>query len=105
MGYIKSLSIGLLALGLFLGGVYTAKAEQNSPCDLRPEVLGNLERQYGEAVIFQGLASYGMIEITVNPETGTWTVLVTFPDGQGTCIKGDGSQHEIFEYVKPTVES
>ena len=104
MGYIRYIPIGLVALSLYLGGSDAIQA-QESTCKNRSVVIGSLEREYGEAVIFQGMADEMVLEIVANPETGTWSILVTFPDDQGTCLKASGMEFKTREYKKPTVGS
>lgn len=67
---------------------------QPSPCGPHAVVIASLEAKYGEQVIFQGMANNGVLEVLVNQETQTWTVLATFP-GMGTCLKASGEGIEI----------
>lgn len=58
-------------------------------CKERPKVFENLDKHYQEYKIGSGLSSTGvMIEVFVSDE-GSWTVLITRPDGL-SCIASHG---------------
>ncbi len=38
-------------------------------------------------------ANNGVVEVFASPETGTWTIIVTLPDGQ-TCLVASGEGYE-----------
>ena len=54
-------------------------------------IVQNLANKYNEALFGMGLDNnQNLIEIYINPETGTWTALLTKPD-MNTCIVSDGT--------------
>lgn len=64
-------------------------AAQQTVCAPREIVAQALGREYGEAQVGAGLADGNIIELWVNAETGTFTLLVTRPDGI-SCMVGAG---------------
>lgn len=57
--------------------------------------------KYGEAPIGQGVSSRGfMIQILVNPETGTWTVIGVQPSGRA-CVLDSGEGWDSQPYIAP----
>ena len=62
-------------------------------CSARKEMVAHLENRYGE--VFSGKAKKaerGLVELFV-AETGSWTILLTLPDGQ-SCPLAVGSDAE-----------
>lgn len=69
-----------------------------TPFAKRDDVLGMLNGKFGEVIERRGfrndMAVNGtMAEVTSNPETGSWTVINTTPDGN-TCIVAAGEAWE-----------
>ncbi len=63
-------------------------------CAARDAVLERLSQHYGETVQSMGLASNnGILEVFASPETGTWTITVTLPNGM-TCLVASGEAYE-----------
>ena len=65
-------------------------ANAQQVCAMRDTAVVQLEKQFDEQVAGQGLAANGklMLELFVS-ETGSWTVLVSEPNGH-TCILASG---------------
>ncbi len=60
-------------------------------CRNRIELIDRLATKYGEVVAYKALNGRGwLIEIYVNPETGTWTLAITSVPGI-TCMIDSGS--------------
>lgn len=75
---------------------YTQSYAQQMLCyNSRDEALKKLYEGYGESVTWRGISSVGniMLELLVNKETGTWTLLTVNTEGK-TCLRagGDGSR-------------
>ena len=52
----------------------------------------------GEVATWQGLSPNArMVETFANPDTGTWTITITTPDGT-TCLAAAGDRYQA---VKP----
>lgn len=67
---------------------------QAAQCGPRPDVLSALATKYGEARRGIGIAGQNaVVELFVNPSTGTWTIIATSPDGK-TCLIASGSNFE-----------
>ena len=77
----------IVASALFLSAP-SANAEQF--CASRDTALVQLEKQFGELISGRGLAANGkrMIELLVS-EKGSWTVLISEPDGR-SCVMASG---------------
>ena len=58
-----------------------ALAQQQPPCVKRADFLKHLRANYDESPVAMGLtAGGGLLEVIVS-ETGTWTIIVTTPNG------------------------
>lgn len=69
---------------------------QSQPfCEKRDAILTSLFRDYGEMLSYRALTGDNhMIELTVNTDKGTWTLLRTFTDGV-TCVAGSGENWRV----------
>ncbi len=67
---------------------------QRRPCGDGADIVAHLEKDWGEDPEVLALDASGrMVRILVNPETGTWTMLLTAPNGL-TCLVSHGSAWE-----------
>lgn len=74
---------------------------QPSQCAPRPDVLAALATKYGEARRAIGIAGQtSVMELFVNPSTGTWTIIATSPDGT-TCLIASGGSFEMTDDPAP----
>ncbi|WP_394707502.1 hypothetical protein [uncultured Celeribacter sp.] len=74
-----------------------ASAQQN--CAQRDQILDRLTSKYGESRQSIGLApNSGVVEVFASDETGTWTILVTNPNGI-TCLIASGQAFETLAEV------
>ena len=63
-------------------------------CAPRDDAVAYLAQEYGESRNGIGLTSDGTVmEMFASPETGTWTITVTGPDGT-TCMIASGEGYE-----------
>lgn len=85
-----------LSLMLVVTPLVTAHA-QGGPCGMRADMLEQLESTFGEVLAGQGVIGDGTMtgEFTVNPADGSWTVIVTRPDGL-SCVVIGGKGWEFF---------
>lgn len=75
-----------------------AEAQPPMPCGKRDALVAQLEGRYGETRRSVGLQSgRGIVETYANDKTGSWTILVTTPDGL-SCLVAAG---EAFRAVEP----
>jgi len=83
--------IAVLAVAAF---ATPALASEN--CALRPVVLEHLASKYSESIRSIGLMENGaVLEMFASTTSGTWTLLVTRPDGV-TCLIASGVSFEGF---------
>lgn len=70
------------------------------PCAPRPDAVDGLSRRFGEAQTYVGIAQSAVLEILANPATGTWSALITTPDGM-SCMIMSGQAFAIIPPPKP----
>ena len=81
------------AAGLALAAPQAA-APQARPCADRAQVVERLAERFGETLQSMGMHSNdGLLEVYASAETGTWTILVTSPDGR-SCLLAAGRMWE-----------
>ncbi len=78
-----------------------AQAQQ---CDQRARMIGHLARKYQEAPVAIGVtASGGMVEVLTTGDGGTWTIILSNPNGTSCLVAAgegwralrfDRSQHD-----------
>jgi len=93
---------GVAAIGLALSAPQSAPAETPRTCAAHTQVVERLAERYGETLQSMGMHSNnGLLEIYASEETGTWTILVTSPDGT-SCLVAAGQMWEAD--AKPLVK-
>lgn len=93
---MKPMSWGV---GLWLCLVWLATAVQAETmlCAERTAIVDRLAEVYGETRQAIGLASpREIVEVFASGETGSWTIIVTRPDGT-TCLMAAGEHFETIE--------
>ena len=71
-----------------------AEAGETGACAARAEVVAKLAQRFGETLRSVGLQrTDGLVEIYASETTGTWTILVTRPDGM-SCLLAAGELWE-----------
>ena len=83
---------GAVALSLASCAMSPAIAEpMQLPCDTFDNMVGEIVEGYNEAPLVAGVSGQGHImQMFVNEESGTWTVLITNPVDGTTCIADFG---------------
>ncbi len=82
--------IGALLIGW---GPFTSSAQAQTMCGQRGTDVASLEKTYSETPVSMGLASNGaVIEILASP-TGTFTIILTRPNGL-SCVMAAGESWE-----------
>ena len=80
--------------------VPTVAFPQQSSCDDRDTVISYLQERYSEENHAIALDKDDwLVDILVNEETGTWTIVLTQPDSL-SCIVAFGSNWEIVDSPK-----
>lgn len=88
----------LLAVG-FLAPM-SASAQQNGPtCGPREVLVRFLAENFSETRIGMGLSTLGALVELFGSKAGTWTILVTGPDGP-TCSVAAGNSWNKFDELR-----
>ena len=86
----------VLAVVLSLIGAHTADAR----CGLAEVMKTALVSQYGEAKAATGMVGqHQLMELWANPRSGSWTVMLTSPQGV-SCVVAMGNEFEAVSGVK-----
>ena len=74
-------------------GISASPAEAQLACGDRGTVVASLHKKFSETPVSIGLASNGtVIEVFASPQ-GTWTIVMTKPDGE-SCVLMAGDNWE-----------
>lgn len=86
-----------VALAMFVSVAFAnGRAHAQAYCDVRTKVLALLDAGYGEQRIATGLASTGnVVEVLISSD-GTWTILLTKPDGIA-CVVAVGEEWQVLK--------
>ncbi len=73
-------------------GAHAQTQSQTLLCDQRASVIGRLAEKYREAPVAIGVTSTGgMVEVLTTGDGGTWTIIVSYPNGTSCLIAaGEG---------------
>ena len=84
----------LFAATALLGpvGAHAQTQSQNLLCDQRASIIGRLAEKFREAPVAIGVTSTGgMVEVLTTGDGGTWTIIVSYPNGTSCLIAaGEG---------------
>jgi hypothetical protein len=90
-----------LSLGFGLAIMAQVANAQQKACGDRTTVIQSLSKKYGETRQGIGLGrNNGVMEIYASDETGTWTILVTLPNGQACLIAAGEAFENLSEALK-----
>ena len=77
-----------------------AAAQTETPCTERTDVVKHLDRKYAEAPVAIGLTNNGgVIEVFSTKTGGSWTILLTMPNGTA-CVVAAGQSWEQVPHAK-----
>jgi hypothetical protein len=76
-----------------------ASAQQPTACGDRDEVLGTLKGQYKEIPTGFGMTVGGQVIELLTSEEGSWTLLLSMPNGR-SCLIGAGEGWELWGSAK-----
>ncbi len=77
-------------------------AAQSMMCLGAPDMLAELAARYGEDVAASALGQSDVrLVVTVNPDTGSWSILVVRPDGKA-CLAAAGTEWRMLPQGDPT---
>lgn len=86
IGYAK----GVALLVFILAAAWSVAAQAQQACAPRADIVAELQAKYGETRRGAGLQNRGSVtEVFASAETGTWTIIVTRPDGVA-CMMAAG---------------
>lgn len=88
------LALAALTGALLLGGIQAASAQ--ALCGDRTNFLKHLGKSYKEAPTAMGLTSNGKVIEVLTSEKGSWTIIVTNPEGT-SCVVAAGEAWESIE--------
>lgn len=87
-------TIFYIAAGALLALVILSPDANAQTCAEHSKVIANLEKTYSETPVSMGLASNGsLIEILASKNTGTFTIIMTLPNGV-SCVMAAGESWE-----------
>ena len=91
------------ALGFFLGlMVATSSADAQTPqCAAHDDVMNGLAVNFAETRQSIGMASdQTLMELYANTDAGSWTLIVTLPNGM-SCLVASGTDYETVKEALP----
>ena len=65
-----------------------SRAQEGQPCGPRDKVEKRIWTEYGESVVGAGLTPGGILYVTANLQTGTFTIILRRPDGMACVLMG-----------------
>lgn len=83
-----------LALLMSVLVAFPAIAQESAPCVKRTDFLSHLSSNYDEAPVALGLTASGRVLEVVASEGGSWTIIVTMPNGV-SCGIASGENWEL----------
>lgn len=93
--------LALVIIAMYIIATPSRSQEQpQMPCIPKLALDQQIAKRYGESILGAGVTPVGILYITVNPTTGTFTVVMRRPDGMA-CIVGGGKGWATTETVLP----
>jgi hypothetical protein len=89
----RTIMAGVAAGAALLPGMAVAQNAQPAACAERASLVQSLSNNYAEQPTSMGLAANGAVFEIFTSETGSWTILVTRPDGV-SCLMATGENWE-----------
>ena len=91
----------LLALALALTISTISSAQAQMPCGKREDFTAKLQKKYGEVRRGMGLGGGMIFELWTNGDSGSWTILMTRPNGV-SCIYAAGEEWNDAPVIEET---
>ncbi len=87
---MKALRVSLFILAVtFIFSLWlavAAQAQAQLACGSRDSFIAQLDAKYGETRHSMGLSNNSVVELFANEATGTWTILITSPEGTACML-------------------
>lgn len=90
----------MLAAAAVVAGPALADDGRSQVCLDRQTMVKRLTERFGEQQLAMGLADKGGMEIYASGDTGTWTVVISLPDGRSCLLAAGG----MWQPVEPEPE-
>lgn len=90
---LRTLAVTALGCGVVFA---STAAQAEMLCGERQQIVDELKKTWQEDRTAIGLSNNGGVLEVYSSEEGTWTLLLTMPEGQ-TCMIGAGEHFEITE--------
>lgn len=91
--------LGCIAAALFVAIASLPASAQQRQCTQRPNIVGHLAKKFSETPVAIGLSSNGgIIEVFSSEKSGSWTIIITMPDGN-SCLMAAGENWERIQTV------
>lgn len=91
----------ILALGFATVLAHSSAATAQTPCGPRDQLVRLLSEQYKETPVGIGLAQTGQVLEVFASLAGSWSMVMTTPDGKA-CLIASGDNWEMVARVKGT---
>ncbi len=95
---LKSLAV-LVPLTAAAGAMFASSSHAATVCSTRTNFLNELSSQHRENPIAMGLAANGSVLEVLASKDGTWTILITSPNGT-SCVVAVGDSWEALKANK-----
>lgn len=96
ISYPRYAGLALSCAAALFSSTVTASSQERQPCGPDGEaIIAHLQKEYGEDVVAIALNERDhMVRWLANRETGTWSQVVTMPNGAG-CLTASGKHFDI----------
>ena len=94
----------IVGAAVFLSTTATTTATAQGVCGSRKAALEYLERQYRERPRALGLAANNNVVELLVSETGSWTILVSYPSGTSCVVASGEAWANLPELAEPPEE-
>ncbi len=82
-----------MAAALFIATASLPAAAQQQRCTKRPDIVRHLAKKFSETPVAIGLSGSGGVVEVLSSESGSWTIIITMPDGN-SCLIAAGENWE-----------
>ena len=94
---MKSIGFALITLASSVA-LLAPSASAQTLCGERQNFISHLGKNHHEATTAMGLTSSGKVIEVLTSEKGSWTIIVTNPDGR-SCLIAAGEDWEAIERI------